>query len=362
MSTGTRLLFAGTAAARYPRGITMSRARSADCSGLLVMVLDMNVHRFRTAAALAAITWLAGGVLRANDGQVAAETLFLEARKLMGQGQYADACPKLEQSQKLDPAVGTMLYLAECYERAGRSASAWVTFREAHSAALRANQPDRAKAALERAIAIEPRLTRLTIVVPPPVRVAGLVVVRDGAEVVDGLWGTAVPVDPGVHKIEVTAPGHAPLRVTIEPRSGSETFVVTPLAPLVAPAPSASAPSPASSAPIAPVTAASGRAEAPRSGRSLGLVIGGAGAAAIVGGFAFGYAAKSKWDSTRDECDADNACSQAGLDGRKAARSRAAVATVLGVVGLVGVGVGGALYLRAETGPAHAGLRVGGTF
>jgi len=60
-----------------------------------------------------------------------------------------------------DPAVGTLLYLAECLEKSGRTASAWATFREASSAARASGQAERARIGQERASKLESRLVRL---------------------------------------------------------------------------------------------------------------------------------------------------------------------------------------------------------
>ena len=83
--------------------------------------------------------------------KAAAESLFDEGKQLLSQGQYESACRRFEQSQEIDPGVGTLLYLGDCYERSGRPASAWATFREASSAALAAGQADRGRMADERA-------------------------------------------------------------------------------------------------------------------------------------------------------------------------------------------------------------------
>ena len=54
----------------------------------------------------------------------AAQALFEQARDLMKQDKAAEACPKLEESQRLDPGVGTQFNLAECYVKMHRTASA----------------------------------------------------------------------------------------------------------------------------------------------------------------------------------------------------------------------------------------------
>ena len=81
-------------------------------------------------------------------GQVdsaAARALFDEGRRLASQGKYDAACPKFEESQKLDPGMGTLFNLADCVEHLGRTATAWVWFREVGDAANRAGQADREK-------------------------------------------------------------------------------------------------------------------------------------------------------------------------------------------------------------------------
>jgi serine/threonine-protein kinase len=83
----------------------------------------------------------------AQNDKAAAEALFDQGVRLMKQNSFNDACPKLEESERIDPAVGTLLYLGECYERVGKTASAWATFREAASLANNMNQSDRARVA-----------------------------------------------------------------------------------------------------------------------------------------------------------------------------------------------------------------------
>ena len=101
--------------------------------------------------------------------------------------------------------LGTLLNLADCYERSGRTASAWVRFTEAATMAERAGQQERTEFARAHAATLLPRLARVTISVDRPGD-EGLVVRRDGAIVDAAAFGTPVPVDPGTHSVEASAP------------------------------------------------------------------------------------------------------------------------------------------------------------
>src|SRR5471032_2545697 len=90
------------------------------------------------------------------SSQAAAEALFDEGVKQMKVGNFTVGCPTLEESERVDPGVGTLLYLGECYEKLGRTASAWATFREAASLAASSGESGREKVAVERAARLEP--------------------------------------------------------------------------------------------------------------------------------------------------------------------------------------------------------------
>lgn len=174
-----------------------------------------------------------------------ADALFDEAKKLMEANRFAEACPKLADSQRLDPAVGTSLNLALCYKQNGQTASAWATYREAAAQARTQGQTDREELARTEAAALEKDLTRLVIEVSPEASsIAGLEIKRDGAVVPPGLWGIPSPVDPGVRTIDVTAPGKKPLRLEAKTEGAGATAKIVisrlddaPVAPAPAPAP-----------------------------------------------------------------------------------------------------------------------------
>src|SRR4051794_21941124 len=92
---------------------------------------------------------------QSSSDKATAEALFANGRRLMASGDYAAACPKFAASQKLDPGVGTLLNLADCYEKKGQTASAWGEFLEAASAARAIGSKEREQAARDRAQSLE---------------------------------------------------------------------------------------------------------------------------------------------------------------------------------------------------------------
>ena len=145
------------------------------------------------------------------DNSATVETLFGAGKALVAQGKFAEACPKFLASYNLEHRIGTLLNLADCYEKNQQLASAWARYIEASTLAQRASQGERAAFATTHAKALEPTLSKLTISVPGATPgaapVAGLVVRRDGVAVDPGAYGVAVAVDGGTHTIEASAPG-----------------------------------------------------------------------------------------------------------------------------------------------------------
>src|SRR5262245_30710139 len=146
--------------------------------------MNMRATTLVFAAGLGLAVCAGGGSALAQpsaDTRAAAAALFEDGRRLMGEGKFAEACPKLEESQRMDPGMGTLYNLATCWEQTNRTASAWVGYRDVAAAALAAGQSDREKVARGKAAALEPRLMRLKITVHPDVAHGGAEVKRDGA-------------------------------------------------------------------------------------------------------------------------------------------------------------------------------------
>ncbi|MEZ4302613.1 MAG: hypothetical protein R3B70_47240 [Polyangiaceae bacterium] len=172
-----------------------------------------------------------------GSDRATAQALFDEARRRMKAGNFAEACPMLAESQRLDPATGTLFNLADCYEHVGRTASAWTMFIDVAARMKVDNRPEHEKKARQRAAALEPKLTRMTIQVGSPA--AGLEILRDGVVVGSALWGTAMPVDPGSHTVSARAADRKPWETTLEVKGeGHTTEVPVPeLEPLPPPPP-----------------------------------------------------------------------------------------------------------------------------
>src|SRR5262245_19845033 len=157
----------------------------------------------------------------------AAETLFRDGRARMEAKDYAHACPKLEASYRIDPATGTLLALALCYEASGKTASAWTSYAEAAARAKREGRADREKAARQRAAALEAKLSKINVSLSPDAeKTPGLAVQRDGVALDSAALGTAIPVDPGEHTIRAAAPGKLAWSTTVTIGVGTKAIVI----------------------------------------------------------------------------------------------------------------------------------------
>jgi hypothetical protein len=169
---------------------------------------------------------LAADPLEDFPDPAAARSLVDEARALMQRKKYKEACPKLEASLRLAPGPSTQLDLADCNEHLGNLASAWRGFLDVASRLKAAKQADREKAARKRAQALEPRLPKLVVEVPNALE--GLEVKRDGVAIERAAWGTAIPIDPGPHRVSAIAPGRQRWTVTVQTNEGANTHVEIP--------------------------------------------------------------------------------------------------------------------------------------
>jgi len=308
-------------------------------------------HRRVIAALSIFATLVVAGGARADDKTAkaaAAQQLFDEAIKLMDAGRFGEACPKLARSQDLAPSGGTLLNLGDCYEKNGQTASAWVSFRDAAARAATAGQKQAQAAALVRADTLAAKLVHLKLTLAPDARVSGLAIKRDGETVSNAELGIEVPVDPGVHKLEASAPGYLPWTkdVTISPGARVESVVIPVLtARPVAPA--------AAAQPAIAVDTKDGNTQ-----RTIGLIVAGGGLLAAGIGGIFGLRAFSTNDDALTHCrnaaDATR-CDATGLSLTDEARTQATISTVLVTIGSAALAGGLVLFAIAPRAPSNTG-------
>jgi hypothetical protein len=296
------------------------------------------------ASALLGVTGRA--IATTPEDAALAEQLFRDGKEGMAAGRYAEACPKLAESHRLDPAGGTLLTLALCHEAEGRTASAWAEFTDALAMAKRDGRADREAVAREHATALLPRLRRLAFrVAPDAASVANLVIRRDGVEVGRAAWDVAAPVDPGVHVIEALAPGYEPFSTTIAVEQDGAT--ATAAVPLLVKLPTQATP---------PVAIAPG-ADAQRGPSALRIasyVTGGVGIVSLGLGTAFAISAKSKRDDANATCPTTLCNDAAAVDASQSAGRAADIATGAFIVGAVALAGGVALFLLSRDGASAA--------
>jgi hypothetical protein len=322
------------------------------------------------AAALMAAASLC--VAQSAGNKAAAEALFEQGKLLAQSGDYQQACLKFEASQKLDEGIGTLLYLADCYQKLGRTASAWAMFKEAASMAGARGQESRQKLAMLRARALESGLVKLTIeIATGNESILGFEVRNDGIVVPPAEYAATVPVDPGSHRVEASAPGKRTYSEMVNVTDGRAHLVI-PLLEDLAPAASTSAPtatfdgkrpsSDVSPTGMRPVVGTMAPGPVPndavsdsgRTQRTLAYAAGGLGVLGIGLGTYFGLTAIHDNNTSKQDCNPDpNVCGKTGYDHRQDALKNARLSTIGFVAGGALLASGVVLYFTAPSGKSN---------
>jgi hypothetical protein len=282
----------------------------------------------RSRSALSAAAFLAflhaSPVRAGGNDPAAAEALFRDGRAAAQKGDWETACPKLRESQRLDPAAGTLLNLADCEEHRGKVATAWQLYRQVVESLPETDE--RVPLAKKRAADLEKRLPHLTVRVAGSLP-SGAKVVRNDIELSDASLGSALPVDPGTYKVVVTAPGRQPSSSDIEVPEGANASVDV-----------------RAGAPIGKDVAPPAKG----SNRTAAWVVGGVGVAGFGVGAVAGILTLGKKGTVDDNCNADKRCNPTGYDAAQSGKTLGMVTTAGLVVGAIGVGVGAYLLLSGD--------------
>jgi hypothetical protein len=270
--------------------------------------------RSRTRNAIAAALVLAGSIARASPAQAGpeeslrAESLFRSGRDAYQRGDFATGCPRLAESQRLEPAGGTLLTLALCYEAWGKNATAWALFQQAEAVARAQGRSDRMAIARQRAQALEPDLSFITVELAPDTP-PSVEVVLDDLRLGGASLKMPTAVDAGAHRVEALHGGVAYFAHALELGAKESVVVTIPAPPAPTPPPeTVEAPAEKSRAPASnsrPTSPESRARTAPPSAhtatkrpgpqrlfsRVLPLGVLGAGAASLLAGSYFGLRA-----------------------------------------------------------------------
>jgi hypothetical protein len=310
----------------------------------------MVARRMRLAAAAMAAVLATAPCAWPQSTTTLAEALFRDAKRLLEEGRYDEACPKFAESQRLDPSSGTLLGLALCHEGQGKLATAWGEFNAVVPLARRQGRPDREELATKKAADLEPRLARLTLTIAPGVEAGALALSIDGQPFGRALLGSAVPLDRGEHVVTAAASGRPSWTQTVAIEADGVRVMLT----ITIPAPAA-ATEPAPPPPPRPPGIGAQRAAA--------IVLGGAGVVGVGVGAYFGVQTLLKRDGLDGHC-VGTACDASGLQTAADARTSAMAANVglaAGALAIVGAAI---LWLTAPRAVhvGRSGLAIGGVW
>jgi hypothetical protein len=259
----------------------------------------------------------------------AADALFREARLAAKRGDYATACPKFRESYRLDPTVGTLLNTADCEEHDGRLVESLERFEEAFGRL--APSDDRVTYVRSRIHALEERVPRIAGTPEPPAEY--LRVLLDGADVT-ARRPFALRVDPGPHEIHVLGPERDE-RLSFVLKEGERKDIDFTRSILPPPAPPARTPD-------------DGRS-ASASNRTIGLVLGGVGVAALAAtGVSVALMFHDK--KTADTHCVGSECDQTGIDATASGKRFGTIGGATFAVSAVALAVG-AFFFFSGRGP-----------
>jgi hypothetical protein len=222
---------------------------------------EAKVTKTRAAVALAAVF---ACLLAARPASAAppvpaqweeAAKLLDEGRELMIRPATLDkACEVLERSYSLRKRGDTLLNLAECHRRQGKTATAWREFDEAIRVAKEVEFGEAIRAAQVHRDQLAKLLSELVVEVPQAeARPDGLAILLDGLPLPEQQWGTVLYVDPGTHRVEASAPDFRPFSGSAEVvLGGKRSTIQVELVALPKPPPPPKEPPPPPPKPVVP--------------------------------------------------------------------------------------------------------------
>jgi tetratricopeptide (TPR) repeat protein len=279
---------------------------------------------------------------------VAAQALFEEGRQLLQAGYVAEACRKFAESHRLEPAAGTLLNLALCHEKEGKTATAWLEYNDALALAARDDDAQRKDIARARIDALGPSLSRVMPLAPEGAP-ADLWIELDGVRLGSEAWATGVPVDPGKHTLRVGARGKVPVVVPLSIGYGAGHLAL-PLPELADAPPRVAIPAQTRALELDRDTE---RWRWTAQGAAFGV-----GALGVAAAAYFGLSAMSEWDTRNERC--RPGCDEAAENAGRNASHAALMSTVSTGIALVGLSLGTYLWVTAPGDETEVRINAGG--
>lgn len=283
-----------------------------------------------------------------------AEVLFNDGVSLMKEKKYAEGCPKIAESQRVEPRPGTLFTLAECLSQQGKLATALARYEEYLRVFSRMTEAEQGKQRGRDAIAkkqreaLKPQIPQLRLTLPKSAP-GGTRVVKDNVELGAAALGTWLPVDPGEQTIRVEVPDGGSKETRVELKAGEKKEVSLELPPATAKNLPQRDEKPEKSQ-------AAGKGE-----KTLGWVALGIGGAGFLTSAVTGVLVLGKKSTIDDNCNG-NACNADGKSAADSAKTLALISTVGFAVGVVGVGSGTYLLLSADSNARGARIGLAGHF
>ncbi|HEY5949317.1 MAG TPA: tetratricopeptide repeat protein [Kofleriaceae bacterium] len=259
--------------------------------------------------------------LAAAEDPDQADKIFEEAQQLKQQGKTAEACKKYDEALSYNHnAVGTLLNVALCNEEAGKYATATKLYTQARDLAREHNLAEHRKAAEDKLLITTPLVSHLAIAFAETPNEMKLVIDED---IVPIDKTDDIILDPGSHRIVVTAPGRVPYETTIEVEKSKAKAIAVPKLGY-------------------PVTVKKGR-------RTAGVILSASGVAMIGTGIGLGLYARGKYNGQIGEgknCTDGSPplCNAEGYRITNDARTFGTFGTFIGLGGVAIAAVGGYLW------------------
>jgi hypothetical protein len=271
------------------------------------------------------------------DGATDPEQLFADATALIAEERWAEAIPKLEEAQRLDPGVGTQFNLAVCYAKTGKLALAWRNFSQVEALARASGKKQREDAARAELDDLRPRIALMAVKVED----VDVMTVRVDGEPVALQDLALVALDPGEHKVEAIAARKKPFELGFAVEAGEQRDVVVPVLPPLE-----------TKTEVRTVTN-----ETTNTRRTLGFVAGGIGLAGVAAAAVTGVMLLSAKSTADDRCKPDcvtptGEVDSEGVDAVQRGRTLLPINAVAWGVAVVGLGVGTFLLLTSGKKPA----------